>query len=348
MLTKERKTLSLDHCDVIKVFMMISVMFYHCICLWSGTGWFNQPPAESSRILAFIAQWFNSFHIYVFTFVSGYLFYFLKYEKERYKSFVKDTVDRAKRLLIPYVVTSVFWVIPFYAFFFDTSVKNVVWKFVFATSPNQLWFLVMIFVVFVLFYLVSDLFLKCNFFLGFVISVGIYIVATIGAVLVPNVFQIWTAGKYIFFYYMGFAFRRYKDNVFYKVPWICYLVSHVALLAFGFFYLPEKSGIVSKLASIAISPVTSTVGMLMVVIGLSKFKYERLKNCTVFKLLSKHNFFMYLVHQQIIYCVISLLNGRVLTPILVLSNFAISLSVSLLMGVLISRIPVVKRAVGYK
>ena len=343
-----KKILELDHCDVIKVFMMLSVMFYHCICLWSKGGWFNQPPAQSSQFLAFLCAWLNSFHIYVFTFVSGYLFFYLKYEKQKYNSFLKDALHRGKRLLIPYICASVFWVIPFYVHYNSPKTLTVVKNFALAISPNQLWFLVMIFMVFVIFYLLSNVFEKYNIVVGFLLSVAIYGISWVGAFIFPNLFQIWTAGKYIFFYYMGFAFRKYRDNILYKIPWICYFVVHIALLSVHFFYVSNKETTFFKLSGIALSPVISTFGVLMVVVGLSKFKYVRLKENKVFLLLSKHNFFMYLVHQQIIYVVISLLNNRVSTPLLVLLNFVVSFSISLLFGVLISKIPIVKKAFGYK
>ena len=348
MLNRESKTFDLKHCDVIKVFMMLSVMFYHCICLWSKGGWFNQPPAQSSQVLAFLCSWFNSFHIYVFTFVSGYLFYYLKYEKERYKSFFKDTLHRATRLLIPYVFASLLWVIPFYVYYYSPKPLTVVKNFALAESPNQLWFLMMIFAVFVIFYPLSNSFNKIGFFGGGVLSIIIYIVATLGALLLPNIFQIWTAGKYIFFFYLGFAFRKYKNNIFYKIPWFCYFSVQILLLAIKFFYISNQNGRMFALIEIVISPIINTIGVLTVITLLCKFNFSRIKNLKLFSLLSKHNFAMYLFHQQLIYVTISLFNNKLATPLLVLVNFTFSFTVSLFMSVLISKIPVVKKMFGYK
>ena len=77
------KQLDLDKCNVIKVFMMLAVILTHCISLWSKSGWFVYTPEKHSEILAFLCDWFGTFHIYVFIFVSGYLFCYLKYEKKR-------------------------------------------------------------------------------------------------------------------------------------------------------------------------------------------------------------------------------------------------------------------------
>lgn len=174
MLIKKAKGLQLEQCDVIKVIMMLCVMFYHCICLWSKGGWFNQPPAQSSQVLAYLCALFNSFHIYVFAFISGYLFYYLKYEKMRYTSFSKDILHRAKRLLIPYLFASLCWAIPFYVYYFSATPMQIIKDFALAVSPNQLWFLVMIFVVFVIFYLLSETMIRLGFLGGAILSIIIY------------------------------------------------------------------------------------------------------------------------------------------------------------------------------
>ena len=59
----------LGKCDFIKVVMMIIVITCHSVSLWARVGWFNQPPAQASGILAFISDWFGTFHIYTFIFV---------------------------------------------------------------------------------------------------------------------------------------------------------------------------------------------------------------------------------------------------------------------------------------
>ena len=91
---------------------MITVIVYHCICLWSKGGWFVES-AQDSTVLACICALLNNVHIYVFAFVSGFLFYYLKYERNKYNKPLKDIKKRANRLLKPYVLVSLVWVIPF-------------------------------------------------------------------------------------------------------------------------------------------------------------------------------------------------------------------------------------------
>ena len=198
------------------------------------------------------------------------------------------------------------------------------------------------------FYFASEFLDKHKPIIGLTITVVIYCVATVLALKIPNAFQIWTAGKYIFFYYLGFLFRKYKENIFYKIPWIFYFITHLALFVVYFFVIKDNDSLIFKMLEIAIYPIINTIGILNVIVGLSKFDYNYITQTTVFKLLNKHNFVMYLLHQQLIYVTISLFNPMVSTPLLVIINLVVSFSVSLVMAIIISKIPMVKKAFGYR
>lgn len=92
----------LANCTFVKTVLMLLVVAYHSVVFWSGN-WFMANPAEQSKILAGIASWLNSFHIYGFALVSGYLFYYLRYEEGKYGQYVPFLLQKAKRLLVPYV-----------------------------------------------------------------------------------------------------------------------------------------------------------------------------------------------------------------------------------------------------
>ncbi len=72
----------LDNCYFIKTVLMIIIVFYHSILFWSESWLTEVTPVFESKSLAVISSWLNSFHVYAFTLVSGYIFYFLKNEKK--------------------------------------------------------------------------------------------------------------------------------------------------------------------------------------------------------------------------------------------------------------------------
>ena len=196
------KQTELNNCNFVKGVLMVLVVFYHCIVFWHGD-WFTNNPSRSSVLLFYLSQWLNSFHIYAFTLVSGYLFYYLKYEQKKYQKFLPFVVNKAKRLLIPYVFIAVIWVIPIQSLFFDYSMLDLFNKYVLAKSPSQLWFLFMLFNVFVIFWFLSDFFERHSAW-GILIVLAFWGLSVVGGKIIPNYFMIWTACGYIPLFWIGF------------------------------------------------------------------------------------------------------------------------------------------------
>ena len=196
---------------------MFCVVLYHSMALWNKNTWLV-PPKEENIVLAAAALFLNNLHIYVFTFVSGYIFYYLRFEIRRYKNFCTDLKKRSRRLLIPYISGALFWCVWFTLWLDNSSVIDLVKKYALGINPSQLWFLLMLFVVFVIFYALSGVFNKLNFFRGFAICMVFFALSYVSAHFIPNVFQHQTAMKYIVFYYLGFCFRRNEKFFLRKIP----------------------------------------------------------------------------------------------------------------------------------
>ena len=105
---------SLCNCTFAKTVLMLLVILYHSCVFWTGT-WWDTDPAFDSAGLKMIALWLNSFHIYGFTLISGYLFAY-KVLKGGY----------------------------------NVSWEKIVNAYFLCTFPEQLWFLWMLFGVFVI------------------------------------------------------------------------------------------------------------------------------------------------------------------------------------------------------
>lgn len=95
---------NLENCIFVKTILMMLVIVYHSMVFWGGD-WFNvKSVAIECNVLKYLALWLNSFLIYGFVFISGYLFEYLKREKNKYQKFFAFIVNKSKRLLIPYIV----------------------------------------------------------------------------------------------------------------------------------------------------------------------------------------------------------------------------------------------------
>ena len=338
----------LEKCNFIKVVMMLVVILCHSVSLWARGGWFNQAPAQSSKVLAYLSDWFGTFHVYTFVFVSGYLFYYLKVELGKYNTFGALIGNKSKRLLIPYAVVSLIWVIPAYLLFFNPTAFDIIKNYAFAIAPSQLWFVIMLFGVFFLFYPFLKFFEEYSWIYGCLFCLILYGIGVVCSSFVPNVFSLFTTLKYFIFFYFGFAIRKYKCNFLINVPWYLYFALQVALYSLYYFVISVQQGMIFTLLSIALHSLCAVVGVLMVVTLAKKIKVKRLESSKVYKLLSKHNFVMYLFHQQLIYCTISLLNGVLNPYLLAVVNFVFATVVSLGIAILINKIPKIKTLFGYK
>lgn len=63
----------IQNCVFIKTNLMLLVVLGHSVNFWRGD-WFTGNPLIPSMGLTFLSKWVNSFHVYAFTLVSGYLF----------------------------------------------------------------------------------------------------------------------------------------------------------------------------------------------------------------------------------------------------------------------------------
>lgn len=65
----------LENIGFVKTVLMLVIILGHSFDFWTGT-WFTENPALESRGIDIIATWLNSYHIFAFALVSGYLFAF--------------------------------------------------------------------------------------------------------------------------------------------------------------------------------------------------------------------------------------------------------------------------------
>lgn len=138
------KAYELKKCGKIKTILMVAVVLYHSMLCSAGVTWGPWTAYQTSKTLHYIAYYLNSVHIYAFTFVSGYVYAFLRYETDRYSDWKKVIEKKVRRLLLPYASAAIFWAIPFCCFFWKTNLKELTVKFLLGASPNQLWFLLAI------------------------------------------------------------------------------------------------------------------------------------------------------------------------------------------------------------
>jgi len=289
----------------------------------------------------------NSFHIYAFVLVSGYIFCYLKYNLGKYKKFAPFVVSKVKRLIVPYLFVAAAWVVPMECLFgrFDSS--TFVIKFVLGTGPSQLWFLLMLFGVFVIFWVSSDYFYKHDF-LGAAMALFFYGFSIIGPKFVPNVFQVWTACGYIPLFWIGFKICQHGSALLRKPPFAVWLALDIALFA-AVEYISLFDGAIFSLLVLGLSFLLKVIGAIMAFVGLQKLADKvNWRTNKLFSLFSKNSMPVYLIHQQLVYCSIYLLNGLVNPYVHSLVNFAFAMVGSVAVSVLFRRYKLTRALIGEK
>lgn len=213
----------LEGCVFSKTVLMIFVILGHCADFWTGKWFTVLPVAEKNTALLVFAEWTNSFHIYAFTLISGYIFYAMRFENNKYGRYAPFILNKIKRLIIPYFFVGLLYVAPITSVFYGYSLKEVFFNFVLACGPGQLWFLWMLFWVFVIFWPLAEL-LNSNSYIGIIICIMSYGVGLIGSSVLPNYYCIWTSFQYLWFFWIGFELRKRRDVVLWKIPIVVFVV----------------------------------------------------------------------------------------------------------------------------
>lgn len=311
----------LENCNFVKTVLMLIVVFYHSILFWNGD-WFTKNPAIESKFLAYLSQWLNSFHIYAFTLVSGYIFYYLKFEKGKYNNFKQYAISKFKRLIVPYFCVSCIWIIPFNIFAFkNMETSQIIEKFALGTSPSQLWFLLMLFNIFIIVYPLATVF-KNKVKTSVLIVVGIYLFGFIFSKYSLNYYQLRTSCRFLLFFFIGFQIRNLKLNL-YRIPWYIYLIVNL-LLYYTLIVLEPENSICASIVRFVLQ-IEGSFASFVILQQLANYSYWDNK---VFKFYSCSTMTIYLFHQQIICLTVLAFNGLV-TPLLHgCLNFIIAILIS--------------------
>lgn len=342
------KESEISNVKFVKTILMLLIILGHACDNWAGN-WFTETPAIESNGLSILATWLNSFHIFAFTLISGYLFAF-KILRGGYGNYFKFLQNKAKRLLIPYVFSMLIWVAPLSVYFFNYEMDYLIKKYVLCINPGQLWFLWMLFGVFVFVWPFRNLMIEKPS-IGWLIAFVFYGVGSIGGHIIPNIFCIWTACKYVVFFYVGMRLRvksEKKENLFIeKIPWFGWVVADL-LLFVGSLRITGR-GVMAKLIAMGLSFMLHAVGAVMAWIVLQMLSnHVQWKESRGFNKLSTYSMPMYLFHQQIIYFSLTILDGVVSPWINAGVNFIVATVGAYIISAILMKWKITRFLVGEK
>lgn len=333
----------LDNCNFCKAILMLSVVLYHVVLPWAGWGW-HGLFYDDAPVLRLLAIWLNTFHIYGFALISGYIFSYLRIERNRYENYGEFLKIKAKRLLIPYIMVSILWVVPSSSVFIHYDWEDILRCFVLGVEPGQLWFLLMLFGVFAIFYPLTDFFHKNTLYGGLLVFL-LYVVGTVGNKIIANYFQIWSVCRYLLFFWIGFKLRQFGTSKIRRIPAYVYVIVDILLFAFVSL-IPKNNLILNALAS-ALTMVLYVVGAIMAFVVLQSLA-DRIdwKNKKELKPLLRYSMPIYLVHQQLTYPISFLMEGMINPYLQVLINFILVVAVSAIISSVLCKFNITRRIIG--
>lgn len=335
----------LSNCTVIKTLLMLTIVFFHSSLFWGDSNWLSNlaTPKRESSFIPLLTYVLSSFHTQTFALISGYLFYYLKFEKGKYARFFPFLLNKARRLIIPLIAVSLFWVIPVSLLIIPDFQNQIVDKFLLMKAPSQLWFLLVLFHCFVLFYFFSSFFAR-HTRLGFVILLTFPLIGFFA----PSVFRISTFFTYAVIFGTGFKLRQLKLTIKRK-RWIFTLFAVCLFLLWALRYITtfENPSVYTKCLKLLLATACDVVVPAAVFITLQKAApWIPGKESAFFKLFSRHSMTIYLFHQQTIYYTILAFNGYLPIPIHIGVNFVVSTGVSLLLALVLTQFKIGRFIIG--
>ena len=344
----------IENVGFVKTVLMLMIILGHSFDFWTRT-WFTENPALESRGIGIIATWINSFNIFAFALVSGYLFAF-KVVGGGYRDYSKFLENKAKRLLVPYVFSMLIWVAPISAYFFQWGGAELFKKYVLCINPSQLWFLWMLFGVFAIVWPLRNVMIEKPI-IGWGIAIVFYGIGIVGGHIIPNVFCIWTACQYVVFFFIGMRIRVKEENpvksddekpLTKRIPWYGWLILDLFLFV-GSLWIDGKSGFLVKVTLLGVNFLLHMVGAVMAWSILQMLAgHIRWLESKMLEKLSAYSMPMYLFHQQIIYFTITALNGVVNPWVNAGVNFAVAAVGSFVISAILMRWKVTRFLVGEK
>lgn len=306
--------------DCSKIIATLLVVLAHITRMYTGEGVIT--PSNSSSFLHFLTDFIYSFHMQLFTAISGAVYYYSKYKKQKYKYSKTFILNKAKRLILPYFAFGILYVAPVMTGFHFTERRIFEYIFhgiILSLDSRHLWYLMMLFGIFILFGLGAHLIEKYPVLIFF-----LFLILSITAGHFPGYFQVNNICKFLIYFYIGFCYEKIRDRM--NFHWSLCIISFILLSALNYtLWIGINVYLIRFLAAVS--------GMVFVYTLSGLFCRPSITSSRLYTLLRRNSFGIYLFHPMIIY-ILFFFTGQMNIPPLLLT--LISFVVSLLASVLFS------------
>ena len=237
------KSKRLFHIEILQAFGILSVFLGHALRIYQNGGWYFHK-AIPNAVCDIVDKFIYSFHMPLFVFLSGYLFFL---NKDKIKNVFEYILKRAKRLIIPFYLAGFLYVLPMICFInpLDKPIEFYYLKFLTMDYTWHLWFLPMLFLVTIFFALYYFKFNKLNRFFLLVLLIILSLLKIKG---IPSCFAM--VPKLAIYFYMGSVFVEFGEFINKFMQKFLGLILVLMLVFESFLYLYPKYSILGFLSAI--------------------------------------------------------------------------------------------------
>lgn len=289
--------------DLIKTIAMFLVILCHMLLFFSyNPYWFVYADYENETA-TFLCNILNCTAVPIFVFCSGFLFQ-ASIQRKELKTTV-DVLNRAKRLLLPYFLYGMLWLVPTYTIFDipvsgrpqGTSLIDGYISMLLGEFSDVSWFLLMLFWVSIIWILLRKLLKKERLIIGAIVTVVLYFVAhnLLNGVEYYVINQI---DIFIVIFFVGASFFWIVDKIEKLSLPVLMIVSVLGIVIC--MVLAQYTAIYYWLYCFI--AIVMPLFMIIFAIGLCKLKlHARVENTWLYKWLLKHNMDIYLLQAPAMY-----------------------------------------------
>lgn len=263
---------------------IILVLIYHSSILYTND-WELYSTKINSPILNNLAHFINIFHMPLFFSISGVLFY-----NKNNISFSTIFIKKIKRLIVPYLLIGILWVIPlrylcrYVPYLKHNFLYNVVFGILLGKDNGHLWFILALFFIFITSFFIEK-FLKNDIYKILVITF-----LSVAGYFLPSFFG--SGCINLFWFYLGYYINKTKlFNI--KPNIITYLILIILFCLNGYFITTNLY--YSKLCNLLFKYLFCLIIIPILYLIISEKKYK------IVQQISNNSFGIYLFHSPLIY-----------------------------------------------
>lgn len=310
----------------LKVVCALLVVLGHVTRMYVGDG--VVTPASGSQLIKALSLYIYSFHMPLFFIISGCVYGYCL-EQGKYREDWKFAKNKAKRLLIPYLVFGLLWVTPFMVLLGFTDegfLRYGLTGILLSRNSRHLWYVLALFWDFLSAIPARRLLERLHPAVFMAISL---VILFISQKFQFSLLQLQAALYYQFFFYLGYYVNKYFDKL------AVFTRRHIYKAALCPVVLIVKFWVDLNLWT---TLAYSLIGAYMLFSAVCILDLPKLRASRLFKLIDRDSFALYLFHPMIVYLIFYFLGAYAIPPLLLTAGaFTAACAVSFALAYLVRK-----------